>query len=115
MLTSTNNEAKARGELVYIHDVIGPSRADYDVLISDIKHETLNTRISEEIGLAYLSEATEADAKTKVTTIEAYIHGSGYRPLVAFIVGHKGEFRWVFFIIDSSSPLHLHFFPGECV
>jgi hypothetical protein len=33
------------------------------VLITDIKHETLETTLSEELGISYLSKATEAEAK----------------------------------------------------
>lgn len=58
-----NEEARDRGEYIEIHDVSGIGPTDYDVLISDIKHETLNTRITGGVGLPYLSKATEADAK----------------------------------------------------
>ena len=55
----SQQEAKNRGEFVDIHD-ISRNAKDYDVLISDIKHETLEKIISEELGIRYLSEATES-------------------------------------------------------
>jgi len=56
-------ETRDRGEYVGTHDVssIGPS--DYDVFISDIKHETLNTRIAEEVGIPSLP--CEGDGRCK--------------------------------------------------
>lgn len=57
-------EAKNRGEFVDIHD-IGRDPNDY-VLITDIKHETLETTTAEELGIPYLSKATESQAKKVV-------------------------------------------------
>ena len=39
-----------RGAFVDIHDV-GIDPKDYDVLISDVKHETLETRVAKELGI----------------------------------------------------------------
>jgi hypothetical protein len=96
-------EAKERGEFIDIHD-IGRDPSDYDVLITDIKHETLETTIAEELGIPYLSKATEAQAEEVVEVGNGYIHGSKFRVIVPFL-GHKGEARWVFFILGSGAPL----------
>lgn len=60
-------DAKDRGEFVGILEGgIGP--ADYDVLITDVSHQTLETTIAE-VGIPYLSQATETDAKEKIKVI----------------------------------------------
>ncbi|RPB15020.1 hypothetical protein P167DRAFT_571885 [Morchella conica CCBAS932] len=97
-------EAKNRGEFVDIHD-IGRDPNDYDFLITDIKHETLETTIAEELGIPYLPKATESQAKEVFQVGDGYIHGSKFRAIVPFVVGHKGEGRWVFFMLDSGAPL----------
>ncbi|KAH0609461.1 uncharacterized protein H6S33_012947 [Morchella sextelata] len=61
-------EAKERGEFIDIHD-IGRDPSDYDVLITDIKHETLETTIAEELGIPYLSKATDAQAEEVVEVV----------------------------------------------
>jgi hypothetical protein len=97
-------EAIARGQWVDIHD-IGYEPEDYDVLFTDIKHETLETMIAEEVGIPYLSKATVADAKEVVKVGTGYIHGKKRRTIVPLIVGRREEARWVFFIVDSTAPL----------
>lgn len=98
-------EAKERGEYVDIHDIGGPYPEDYNVLISDIKHQRLETTIARELGIPYLSRVREAEAKVKVKVGNGYIRGLTDRAIVPFIVGHKDEARWVFFILDSGAPL----------
>ncbi|RPB15818.1 hypothetical protein P167DRAFT_602907 [Morchella conica CCBAS932] len=97
-------EAKDRGEFVDIHD-IGRDPSDYDVLITDVKHETLETTIAEELGIPYLSKATDADAKKAVQVGHGYIYGSKFRAIIPLVVSHRDECRWVFFIMDSGAPL----------
>lgn len=84
---------------------IGRDPSGYDVLIKDVKHETLETTVAEELGIGYQSKAQEADAKALVRECTGYIHGPSRRPIVPFIVGGRGEARWVFFILDSTAPL----------
>lgn len=94
-ISKREQEAKDRGEFVDIHEGgIGP--ADYDVLITDISHQTLETTIAEELGIPYLSKATESDAKEVVEMGEGYIHGETVRPIVPFVVSRRDEARWVF-------------------
>jgi hypothetical protein len=38
----------------------------FDVLIKDFKYETLETTITEQFGVSYLSKATEAEANRVV-------------------------------------------------
>jgi len=97
-------EAKERGEFVDIHD-IARNPNDYDVLITDINYNILKTTIAEELGIPYLSVATECQAKEVVQKGNGYIHGLKYRAIVSFIVGYNGVARWVFFIANSVSPL----------
>lgn len=72
-------EANDHGEFIDIHDVGSVDLADYSVLITDIKHNTLETMIAEELGIPYLLKATEAGAKEAVQ--------------VPFIVSHEDEAR----------------------
>ena len=97
-------EAKDLGEFVDIHD-ISRNAKDYDVLISDIKHETLEKIISEELGIRYLSEATESQVKEVVKVGRGYIYGKTFRTIIPFVVSRNGEARWMFFIMDTSAPL----------
>ena len=86
------HEVKDRDQFTDILDIGGTDPKDYSVLIKDIKRGALE--IAEELGIPYLSKATEPDAK-KVG--DGYIHGSKLRAIVPLVVGHKGEARWVFF------------------
>jgi hypothetical protein len=97
-------EAQERGEFIDIHD-IGIDPNDYDVLITDVKHETLETTVAEELGIPYLSKATEADAKEVVQVGNGYIYGRKFSAIIPFVVSHGDESRWVFFIMDSGAPL----------
>ena len=45
----------------------------YDVLISDIIHETLETTIAQGLGISYFSKAEEGDAKCVVESASGYI------------------------------------------
>ncbi|PWW77164.1 hypothetical protein C7212DRAFT_315168 [Tuber magnatum] len=83
---------------------IGRDQMDYDVLITDVNHETLETTIAEKLGLPYLSEATEADARDEVIVCIGCIYGQRFRAIVPFVVGREGEARWVFFVLDSCAP-----------
>ena len=78
---------------------------EYDLWITDIKHKTLKTIIAEEIGIPYLSEATEDEANEKVKVGIGYIYGLKKRTLVPFVVKHREEIRWVFFVVDSGASV----------
>ena len=78
--------------------------ADYDVLISDITHKTLDTTIAEELGIPYLGEATKADAEARVRIADGYIFGPNDRTIIPLVVTHKEVARWVFFILDTGCP-----------
>ena len=98
-------DAKDRGEFSDIHDVdpeYSPDPSEYDVLLSDVTHAKLQTSIAEELGIAYLSKASDPKEVVRVGT--GYIHGLHKRTIVPFIVSHGEEARWVFFIVDSGSP-----------
>lgn len=92
-------EAKARGECVDSMEG-GLSAKDYDVLITDVSHTTLETTIS---GISYLSPAKSADADAVITVGEGYIHGRSYRLIIPFVVARFDVTRWVFFIVDTGS------------
>jgi hypothetical protein len=96
-------EAIDRGQWVDLHD-IGYEPEDYDVLFTDINHETLEKMIAEEVGIPYLSKPTVAEANEVVKVGTGYMHGKNRCTIVPFIVGHREEARWVFFIVDSTAP-----------
>lgn len=78
--------------------------ADYDVLISDITHKTLDTTIAEELGIPYLEGATKADAEEMVRIADGYIFGPNDRTIIPLVVTHKEVARWVFFILGTGCP-----------
>jgi hypothetical protein len=90
--------AKERGEFIDIHDT-GSDPNEYEGLIIDMKHETLETTIAEDFGIPYLLKATEADAKAVTEAYTGYIYGWKRRAIFPFIVGHESEACWVFFLI----------------
>ena len=77
-------EAKELGEFVDIHDIARGPR-DYDVLITNINHETLETTIAEELVIPYLSVVTECQDKEVVQEGKGYIHWQKYKAIVPFI------------------------------
>lgn len=97
--------AKSRGEFVGVHDVGDITPTDYDVLIRDIKDETLHSLISRECGIDYHSKVPEAEANNVVQSGDGYLRGSGNRPIVLFAVSHKGDARWVYFLLDTGAPI----------
>lgn len=82
---------------------VGLYPEEYDITIPDISHETLQHRVSEKLGIDYLSEAFD-EAKKPVSMCNGYIFGRNKRPMVALVVSHGGEYRWVFFVVDTGSP-----------
>ncbi|KAL7273484.1 hypothetical protein RUND412_003659 [Rhizina undulata] len=100
-------EAIDRGDYVDIHD-IDPDRgfypSEYDVLLTDITHHKLENKISEHVGIPYLSTADGDKAKKVIQAIEGYIYGPNKRTILPFIVSYRKEARWLFFILDSGSP-----------
>jgi len=64
--------AKDRGQFTDIHDIGGTDPKDYDVLITDIQRETLEKKIAEELGIPYLSKATESDAKKVIEVGDSF-------------------------------------------
>ena len=87
-----DQETRYRGWFSHIHeDANNPE--DCDVLISDIKHVTLETAIAKDIGIPYLSKATEAEANEVVNVAIGYIRDGGGRTLVPFVVRHREEIR----------------------
>ena len=78
---------------------------DYDLWITDVNHKTLETDIAEEIGIPYLSEATEAEANEVVNVGIGYIRLLKYHVIVPFVVKHREENRWVFFVANSGASV----------
>jgi hypothetical protein len=73
----------------------------------------LATTIAKELGIPYLLNATESQAKEVVEVGHGYIYGSKFRPVVPFVVGHKGEVVG-FFSSWIAVPRCVSFGSGEC-
>lgn len=97
--TSPPGSALDRGEFTDIHDVdpeYSPDLTEYDVWLTDITNEELESKIAEELSIPYFSKATEADTKEVVQVAEGYIYGLHKRIIVPFVVNKK-EACWGFF------------------
>jgi hypothetical protein len=98
-------EAIERGEFVDIHDIGGTDPKDYDVLITDMNHETLQSEISELVGIPYLKEATKDEADKVAREIRGFLYGRKLRPILPCVLSIDDKSRWVFFVVHSGSPL----------
>jgi hypothetical protein len=94
-----------RGQYVEVHD-IGMDSHDYDVLMTDVKHETLETTIIEELGIGYryLSKPHQTDVDKVVLDDDGHTHGQIYGPIIPLVVTNLNKSHRVF-IIDSEAPL----------
>jgi hypothetical protein len=98
-------EAIERGEFVDIHDVGGTDPKDYDVLITDMTNETLQSEISELVGIPYLKEAMKDEADHVAGEIHGFIYGRTFGMILPCVLNIEDKARWVFFIVDSGAPL----------
>ena len=72
ILLKNEQEKLQRGEFTDIHDITpeeGIYPYEYDVLLSDITHDTLKQTTSDEIGIAHPPEATD-DTKQRVSVCD---------------------------------------------
>jgi hypothetical protein len=97
-------EAIERGEFVDIHDIGGVDPKDYDVLITDIDNNTLQSEISKLAGIPYLKEATKDEADKVPKKIRGFTYGSKFRQILPCVLNIEDQARWVFFV-DSGAPL----------
>ena len=65
--------AKNRGEFISIRELSRDPNG-YDVLITNLKHETLEATIAGELGILYLSIATNAWAGKVIRVANGYIY-----------------------------------------
>lgn len=65
------------------------------MLVTDIKHKTLETAITEKKGILYLPKATDAELNEVVNIGIGYILSLKRRTLVLFVVRHR-EIQWGF-------------------
>src|SRR3954447_7411245 len=90
------NEAVERGEFVDLHDIRGVNPKDYDVLITDMNNETLESEISELVGIPYLMEATKDEADKVAEEIRGFTYGWKRRQMLPCVLGIGDMARWVF-------------------
>jgi hypothetical protein len=98
-------EARDRGEFIDIHDVGNVDPKDYDVLITDVNDEKLQSEIAKVMGIPYHTKATEADANKVVKISDGIVYGRMLRMKFLCVVSHAGKAHWIFFIADSGAPL----------
>jgi hypothetical protein len=98
-------EAIERKEFIDIHDIGPVDPKDYDVLLTDINDNILRADVAELVGIPYLEKATKDDANNVVTIGHGIIYGKTLRTIFPCVVSFQGKAHWVFFIVDSGSPL----------
>jgi hypothetical protein len=98
-------EALERGQFVDIHDIGGVDPKDYDVLITDIDNNTLQSEISKLVDIPYLKEATKDEANKVPIDIHGFVYGRTFRMILPCVLRIQDKARWVFFIVDPGSPL----------
>jgi hypothetical protein len=98
-------EAAERGEFVDVHDIGDVDPKDYDVLITDVNNNTLHSEISELAGIPYLKETTKDEADKVVRELPAFLYGERFRMILPCVVIVDDKARWVFFIVNTGSPL----------
>ncbi|KAI5776451.1 hypothetical protein EDC01DRAFT_461521 [Geopyxis carbonaria] len=94
-----------RGEYVDIHDIGGIDPEDFDVLISDVDDARLRTEVAEVVGIPYHAQAIMKEANRAVTIGDCYLSGKKLRTIFPTVVARGARAHWVFFIVDSASPL----------
>lgn len=75
---------------------------EYDVLLTDIKSETLHTKISESCKLHYLAITNT----TYSNAVVGILYGDGYRFIIPLAVSFEksADARTVYFIVDTGAP-----------
>jgi hypothetical protein len=79
-------EAIQRGQFVDIHDISGVNPDDYDALITDIDNETLQSEISEVIGIPYLQEAMKDEAEKVAGQIRGFVYSCMFRMILPCVL-----------------------------
>ncbi|KAI9769400.1 MAG: hypothetical protein M1840_004102 [Geoglossum simile] len=98
-------EAIKNGNFVDIHDISGVSPKDYDVLITDMNNDILESEISELAGIPYLKEAKKNEADNMPHKLTGFMYGEKFRLILPCLVGVRDKARWVFFIVDTGAPI----------
>ncbi|KAI9765903.1 MAG: hypothetical protein M1840_007044 [Geoglossum simile] len=93
------------GNFVDIHDIGGVSPKDYDVLITDMNNDILESEISKLAGIPYLKEVKKYEADDMPFELTGFMYGEKFRPILPCLVSVRDKARWVFFIVDTGAPL----------
>ncbi|KAI9771843.1 MAG: hypothetical protein M1840_001613 [Geoglossum simile] len=98
-------EVIKNGNFVDIHDIGGVSPKDFDVLITDMNNDILESEISKLAGIPYLKEVKKIEADNMPHKLTGFMYGEKFRLILPCLVGVQGKARWVFFIVDTGAPL----------
>ena len=84
-------------------DYIRPS--EYDVLISDVKHNDLIGPISNQLQVQYLKQVEHSPSQIP-SVVEGILYGTNARPMINLVMCSKIHRKWVniIFLIDTGSP-----------
>ena len=68
-------------------------------------NETLQSEISELVGIPYLQEATKDQADEVAREIHGFLYGRKLRQILPCVLSIEDKSRWVFFVVASGAPL----------
>ena len=99
-------DAREKGEWIDIHDYVPCAPGKYDTVVSNVNDGMLRTEVSEILGIPYLGQAAEDDAKKVVKCIDGQLYSPRCHPIIPCVVrAYSGEARWVFFFVDTTAPV----------
>lgn len=99
-------EAREKGEWIDIHDYVPCAPGKYDTVVSNVNDGMLRTEVSEILGISYLGQAAEDDAKKVVKCIDGQLYSPRCHPIIPCVDrAYSGEARWVFFVVDTTAPV----------
>lgn len=108
----TKKRQQVTAEYVDIHDLggmvlddISIDPADHDIQILDIDDAKLRHEVAEAVGIVNHAEATKVEADKELKVGDCIIYGRTLRTIFPAVVSYENRAHWVFFIVDTGSPL----------
>jgi hypothetical protein len=75
------------GNFVDIYDIGGVSPKDYNILITDINNDILDSKISKFIGILYLKEVKGNEADNMPYKLTSFIYGDKFHLILLCLIG----------------------------
>ena len=97
-------KSTSSGESLVIDDPDYIAPSGQDLMLTDVTHEILNTRIAPELGVRYLSASEAEDASFPVT---GTLFGLNRRLMVNLLVRRRESHKFlnILFLVDTGSPV----------